>query len=371
MKLKPRWWTGLVLLPAAGLALSLAAALAPATAQAQVGQAAQDAARVPVRIHRVIAEASQSALAGLGSVRCRRTLELSFEQPGLIAEMAVEEGQQVKRGQTLARLDDRVLKAEVSARQAEVAAQENEVARLSEKKSEREKLFQSRAVTQSDLREAGFELAKAQSRLEAARAELAAAQAKLQGHALKAPAEGIILKRDGEVGEVVAPGQRKVLKLGECRQVLAEVEFGEKLYTRLTPGQGVIVTADALPGREFKGVIEAVAPEVEPKNRTFLVKAAVANPDLALKPGMFVRAQVKLDMPGGGETVWVPREALAADAGQRGTVTVIEGGRASAREVVLGRRDPQRVEVVSGLKPGEQVILSGPPEAAPAGAPRP
>jgi RND family efflux transporter MFP subunit len=271
----------------------------------------------------------------------------------------------------LARLDDRVLKAEVSARQAEVSAQENEVTRLGEKKSEKEKLFQSRAITQADLREAGFELAKAQARLEAARAELAAVTAKLQAHHLKAPVEGIVLKRDAEVGEVVAPGQRKLVKLGECRQVLAEVEFGEKLYTRLTPGLAVTVSADALAGREFKGVIEAVAPEVDPKNRTFLVKAAVANPDLALKPGMFVRAQVKVDLPGGGEAVWIPREGLTADAGQRGTVTVIEGGRATAREVPLGRRDAQRVEVVGGLKPGEQIFLSGPTEGAPAEAPRP
>jgi membrane fusion protein (multidrug efflux system) len=344
---------------------------APAPALAQSGQAAQDAGRVPVRVHRVMAEASQAGLTGLGSVRCRRTLELSFEQPGLIAEMAVEEGQQVKRGQVLARLDDRVLKAELASRQAEVAAQENEVARLGEKKSEKEKLFQSRAITQSDLRETGFDLAKAQSRLEAARAELAAAQAKLQAHALRAPAEGVILKRDGEVGEVVAPGQRKVLKLGECRQVLAEVEFGEKLYTRLTPGLGVAISADALAGREFKGVVEAVAPEVDPKNRTFLVKVAVANPELALKPGMFVRAQVKLDMPGGGDTVWIPREGLSSDAGQRGMVTVIEGGRAAGREVALGRREPQRVEVLSGLKSGEQILLAGPPEAGPAEAPRP
>jgi membrane fusion protein (multidrug efflux system) len=268
-------------------------------------------------------------------------------------------------------LDDRVLKAEVSARQAEVAAQENEVARLGEKKAEREKLFQSRAITQADLRETGFELAKARSRLEAARAELAAVTAKLQAHALKAPAEGIILKREAEVGEVVAPGQRKVLKLGECRQVLAEVEFGEKLYTRLTPGLGVMVVADAVPGREFKGVIEAVAPEVDPKNRTFIVKAAVANPDLALKPGMFVRAQVRLDLPGAGDTVWIPREGLAAEAGQKGAVTVIEGGRAASREVVLGRREPQRVEVLSGLKAGEQIVLAAPSGSGPAEAARP
>ncbi len=321
--------------------------------------AAQDAGRVPVAIHRVTAEQAQAGLTGLGSVRCRHTMELSFEQPGLIAEVAVEEGQLVKRGQVLARLDDRVLKAESAARLADLAAQETEAARLSEKKAEKEKLFQSRAITQADLRDTGFELDKAKARLEAARAESRALAAKLAGTVLKAPVDGVILKREMEVGEVASPGQRKTLKLGQCATVLAEVEFGEKLYSRLTPGLEVGVSADALPGRQFRGVVESVSPEVDPKNRTFMVKARVPNADLSLKPGMFVRAQVRVEAPAAEQSIWIPREALAADQGQRGEVMAIEDRKAVKRQVVLGRREGRRVEVLSGLKPGDQIILSG------------
>lgn len=348
--------------------LALTWGASPALA-APAGPPAVEPGKVPVKVVRV-AEETGGSLGGLGSVRCRQSLELSFETTGLISQVLVQEGDQVKKGQVLARLDDQVLSAELKAKQAESESAAAEVERLTAKKQEKEKLLQGRAATASEVREVGFELDKAQAKLRATRAESAALAARERGLVLKAPVAGTVVKRLSEPGEVVTPNsQRKVLKLADCRQVLCEVELGERLYTQIKPGQEVLLLADALPGRRFSGKVHAVGVEVDEKNRTFLVKVAVDNHDLALKPGMFVRASV---LAGGqAATLWLPPQALRDEKGELAEVTVIQDRRAVPRKVRLGRREPGRVQVLEGVSAGELVLVptSGDSEAPSEGRP--
>ncbi len=314
------------------------------------------------RVVRVVADEGGGMITGLGTARCRRSLEMGFEATGQIAAIPVEEGAKVVKGQVLARLDDRVLSAELKAKRAEVEASQAEVQRLAARAQEKEKLFQSRAATANEAREAGFELAKAQAKLEAAQAEVASLSARVESFILRAPMDGVVAKRISEPGEVVTPNGRKVLRFLDCRQVLAEVEFGERLYTRLAPGLEVTLVADALPGRRFNGKIHAISPEIDEKNRTFTVKVAVDNPDFMLKPGMFVRAAVQA--AGQGQTLWLPPEALTQVKGDEALVTVLEDRRPVERRVRLGRREPGRVEITGGASAGELVVLPSPGPAA-------
>lgn len=337
------------------LALLLAAPLAQAAAPPL-----PDPAKVPVKVVRVVEEAG-GGLSGLGSVRCRQSWELGFESIGLLSQVLVQEGDQVQKGQVLARLDGQVQEAEMRAKQAELAAAKAEVSRAESKKQEKEKLFQGRAATQSEVREAAFELERAQAKEQAAQAEVLALQAREKTLALKAPTAGVVIKRLSEPGEVVTPNSgRKVLKMADCRQVLAEVEFGERLYTQLALGQEVTLMADALPGRRFTGKVHAISPEIDDKNRTFVVKVAVDNKDFALKPGMFVRASVQA--PGQASTLWLPPQALRDDQGDQAEITMIQDRRASTRKVRLGRREPGRVQVLDGVAAGDLVVVPTPAE---------
>lgn len=325
--------------------------------------------RVPVKVVRVAEEAG-GGLSGLGSARCRQSLELSFEVIGLLSQVLVEEGELVQKGQVLARLDDKVQAAELQARQAEALAAAAEVERLKAKKEEKEKLFQGRAATQAEVREVGFELDKALAKQRASQAEVAAMQGREKNMVLKAPVAGVVLKRLSEPGEVVSPNSnRKVLKLGDCRQVLAEVELGERLYTQVRAGQEVTLMADALPGRRFAGKVHAVGVEVDEKNRTFVVKVAVDNPDLALKPGMFVRAS--LLAAGQAASLWLPPQALTQEQGDQAEVTVIQDRKATPRKVRLGRREPGRVQVLEGVAAGDLVLVPTPAEGEPPADRRP
>lgn len=349
-------------------ALALAAALAGAPGPAGAAPAPNPApeaggAGAPVRLVRVASDEAGGFITGLGTARCRQSLELGFDATGQISAMEAAEGQAVKKGQVLARLDDRVVSAEIKAKQAEVSAAQAEVERAAAKHEEKQKLYQGRAVTLNDVREAGFELAKARARLEAAQAEVGSLNARLAGMVLKAPVAGMIAKRISEPGEVVTPNGKRVLKLIDCALILAEVEFGERLYTRIALGQEVTLVADALPGRRFAGKVHGISPEVDDKNRTFTVKVAVENPEFLLKPGMFVRAA--LAPAAGPSSLWLPPEALSQVEGDLAIVTVIVERQPVQRRVRLGRREPGRVEIVEGVSAGETVVL--PPAPGPGG----
>lgn len=347
------------LLKSSLIALALAACLAgPAGAQNAAPEAGGPGQ--PVRLVRVAADEAGGFITGLGTARCRQSLELGFDATGQISAMNVEEGQAVKKGQVLARLDERMVAAEFKAKQAEVTAAKAEVERTAARLQEKQKLYEGRAATQNDVREAGFELAKARARLEAAQAEVAALEARLAGMVLKAPVAGVIAKRISEPGEVVTPNGKRVLKLIDCGLILAEVEFGERLYTRIIPGQEVTLAADALPGRRFTGKVHSISPEVDDKNRTFTVKVAVDNPEFLLKPGMFVRAALA-PAAAGPPSLWLPPEALSQVEGDQATITVIVERRPVQRRVRLGRREPGRVEIVEGVAAGETVALPSAP----------
>lgn len=304
----------------------------------------------------------QRSVGGLGTVRCRRTRSLGFAVAGVLVEAPLEEGAAVAKGQVLARLDDDVLSADLAAKRAETEEAAAEYKRQKAKRDDLAALVAARAATPAEAKEAGFALEAAGARLARVRAEGASLEVRLRQQVLRAPLDGVVLKRLAEPGEVVTP-QSPVLELGECATVLAEVEFGERLYHVLQAGQPAQLTADALPGKTFSGQVWAKSPMIDDKNRTFVAKVSVANPDLALKPGMFVRAVVAAGEP--ESVLWVPEASLHNDGGESAEVAVLVEGKPERRAVTLGRRAGGRAEVLSGLEAGDLVVM---PRGAPAPA---
>lgn len=337
--------------------ITLCLLLAPAPA----GAADQ---RAPVRLFRVGASPGYAGLAGLGTARCRRSLDLGFQVTGVLASVPVEEGQRVKKGQVLARLDDSVARAELKAARASLAKAEVEAAYRHKVAAEQEALLKARAVSRSDYDKARFEDGQAQAALELARAEVAGKKARIASMVLTAPVAGVVAARLAQPGEVVAPGSDhvKVVRLVACRTVLAEVDFPETHYTRLAPGLLVVVTADALGGREFLGRIKTISPEINEKDRTVRVKVLLENPDFLLRPGMFVRAAVL--GPADAE-LWVPKQAILARQGDAAVVEVADGKRRAKRRIELGVAKGDLLRVKDGLKPGELVLVPGPAGTAP------
>jgi membrane fusion protein (multidrug efflux system) len=129
----------------------------------------------------------------------------------------------------------------------------------------------------------------------------------------------------------------------------------ENFLAGLRDGLKVKASAAAFPGRDFIGTVTGVDSRIDPVTRSVTVRAAVPNADLALKPGMFLNVTLARDEH---DALMVPEAALVPEQ-SRQFLFVIEDGRATRREVRIGGRQPGRVEIVSGLAVGEQVIVEG------------
>jgi membrane fusion protein (multidrug efflux system) len=326
----------------------LLALLMAASAWAQSG-------KTSVRAFRVGGVPPAREVVGLGTVRCQKSLELNFPTSGVLAKVMVEEGDQVKKGQVLARLDDAVVRAEVAAKEAEVELARQKVEHLKDKKIGKEQLWKRNAISEGEVKDAVHLFLQAQTSLQQYKAQLRGLKARLRKMVLRSPVSGTVARRMAEPGEVVTMEQEPLIKLVSCKQVLAEVSYGEKLYLRIKPGMPVLLTADALPGKEFIGKVHAISPEVNDKDRTFVVKIQADNPGLILRPGMFVRAGLLRGKK--GEPVWIPQAAILAEVDGFGSIKLIKEGRTELMKVKLGPVKDGMVQIDKGLKAGDMVMV--------------
>jgi membrane fusion protein, multidrug efflux system len=338
--------------------LSLFAAFVILGFEACPGNAQAKSAGPPETVKAVKVQASSSAsITGMGSISCPHTCELGFDDTGVVSEILAEEGEEVQKGQTLARLDASVLSAEKATSEAKLAAATAEVKFYQNELNKKEKLFEKNAVSETDLNKATLELERAKASVDLARAELATAEARLNKKNLCAPISGIISQRHVDVGSVIMPGSNKVFSLIQCRTAYAEIDLGEKMFPLAKPGMPVKIQVDALEGKVFPGKVLRVAPQIDKKNRTFVLKISVDNIGGALKPGMFARAEIAPQTD--GQPVWIPKKAVMSSEDHRQYVFVVKDGVALRRQVRTGQNERERIEILNGLTIGDVVVVEG------------
>ncbi len=282
-----------------------------------------------------------------------RRAEVNARATGVVREVRVETGAKVEAGATLAVLES----ASVGADQSRVGAA-----------STRVRVAQAEHDRTVDLQKAGVsskkELLAARQELDAARSELAALRASLGmvgstkggGYALTSPIAGTVTRRAASIGQHVEVGGT-MFEVADTSTMWAEIEVPEQDIGLVAVGQSVTLFADALKGREFAGRVESIATEVDPHTRTVDVRASVDNPDGALRANMFARARIALG--GARPTVMVPRAAVQRAKGVPLVFVRVADDAFEARRVKLGLAEPDAVELVEGVKPGEAVVTEG------------
>ncbi len=275
----------------------------------------------------------------------RRTEEL-FRQ-GFVAQQAVD-----------------AARTEVAVQEARVRAAEEQLRLLRRGPSAEEVEVLRAQVRQAEvaLRQAQAQAEQARVSLEHARrvlaqSEVAVRQAEsvLAESVVRAPVGGLVAQRAVDPGDTVTPSTR-LLQLVRVDPAVVVVAVPEGELLALRPGTTVEVAADALGERRFPGKVVRVGPVLSVDTRTAEVHVEVTNRDGLLRPGMTARVRVELGRREG--VVTVPVEAVVRQ-GQRSVVFVVEDGVARARPVALGLSDGVRVEVRSGLRPGERVVVAG------------
>jgi Cu(I)/Ag(I) efflux system membrane fusion protein len=170
-----------------------------------------------------------------------------------------------------------------------------------------------------------------------------------------APQSGIILERNAIEGMKADPGQQ-LFKIADLSVIWALVDVPERDYPRIAPGQAVTLTARGMPERAFQGRVSLIYPQINRDTRTARVRVELQNPDLILRPDMYVEAEIDVAEPG---KVLVVPESAVLDFGLRKIVLLdLDDGRFAPRDVAIGRRGEGFVEIRGGLVDGEKVVTS-------------
>lgn len=311
--------------------------LIPALAFAQAGAPPF----IPVNMMKVSTTPVSNTVNAVGALIAEDSVVLRPEIDGRIDKLLFKEGQPVKKGAVLVRLDSAEQRARVAAAEADLKLAESRYRRSDELAAQN---FISRQA-----------LDEARANLDILRARLRQEQVALDKTVIRAPFDAVVGLRQVSPGAYVDKGD-DLVRLDALASLKLEVPVPEVQLPLVRIGQPVTLTVDALPGQSFSGKVHAIDPVVDPVSRNVRVRARIANPKGQLRPGMFARASA--DLGGRTHAILLPEQVVVPRADGSYVYLAVDG-KAELRKVTLGRREPGRVEIVSGVEAGDTVILDG------------
>jgi membrane fusion protein (multidrug efflux system) len=335
------WWQN----RSAGDTAPAGAGVDARTAPAAAGPGGGAAGPVAVEVGRVEAMVLEDDAQAVGSLRSHQGVMLRPEISGRVAQLGFRDGQRVRRGQLLVRLDDTLPQA-----QRQQALAQASIARTNLQRN-RELVAQG-FVSQSAVDQSA-------AALEVAEAQVALAEAQLARTRIVAPFDGIAGIRAVDLGDYVKDGA-DLVNVEDLSQVWVDFRLPERFIARVRPGQAVDVTLDALPGQRFRGQVDALDSLIDANGRSLLVRARIDNPGGVLKAGLFARTRIVFARR--EQALVVPEEALVPQGDRQWLVKVVDGpdGKVSKRvEARLGLRVAGKAEVLDGVAAGDLVVTAG------------
>jgi RND family efflux transporter MFP subunit len=340
------------------LSAVVAAALLLASCKGDDGASATETAEAIVTVGpENIAVATLSELRSgppvSGSLEPEQAATVRAEVGGSVLKMYADAGERVKRGQTLARLDDSALRDDFLSARSAVRSAETALA-LARRNAERaERLAQAGAVAERDLETARWDVTNAEGTLADAQARLSNAQERLADTQIRAPFDGIVSDRPADAGDVVQVGAA-LFSIVDPTRLRLEASVPAEQVGRLRTGTEVEFTVNGM-DRRITGRIERINPVVDPATRQVRIYVTIPNVDEALVGGLFAEGRVATDTK---RAVAVPVTAIDS-RGNTPMLHLLKAGRVSESVVRLGVRDEasELVEVVAGAAEGDTVLL--------------
>lgn len=290
----------------------------------------------------VTQEKIEDRISLVGNLQADESVEIKNQIAGVIEEIGFSEGQAVKQGQMLFMIDASKLKASLSQAQANLGLAQTTFDRLST-------LIKANAISQQ-------EYDQAQSDLQSRKAQIELINAQLKEAIISATFDGVMGERKVSLGQFVNQGTT-LTYLIQQNPMKAEFRIPERFLGQLKEGQGIEVRVAAYPDDSFKGEVYFIDPQVEELTRTALIKAKLPNPEGKLKRGMF--ANLNLIVSTREQALVVPETALIPKS-EDVFVFVVDGeNKAQMKKVKVGIRLVGKVEILEGLKAGDNVIVEG------------
>jgi RND family efflux transporter MFP subunit len=358
------------------------------TAQAKTG----DAARKSVRVELVRKDSVRRSVDVVGTLAAVDQVTISSEADGKVRRILADLGDRVKAGQVLIELDNEKQQYTYEQQQAALARSlaqygatdphqlpdiENtpdvrranaELVQATQAFDRATELHKRTLVSQQALDDARAALQSARSRYDGAlqsgkdlRASIQASEAamkladrQLRDTEIRAPFDGYVEKRLVNLGELVR-AQMPVMAVVRLDPLKVIAEIPEKMTPWISDGRPVELRVDAYPGRTFNGTVTRISPAVNTSTRAFPFEARIPNADAALKPGTFAR--VHLEIGKVDDVLTLPYAAIQYRYGVN-RVFVVAGDKLVVRELTIGERLGDRVEITSGVKADERVAVT-------------
>ncbi|HET6592658.1 MAG TPA: efflux RND transporter periplasmic adaptor subunit [Xanthomonadales bacterium] len=348
----------------------------------------------PVEVRTVVARKAQdgssagsaaTVLNASGYVTARRQATVSAKFTGRVTEVLIEEGMVVEEGQVLARLDDSNLQPALALAEAQrLSAQRGESetaallteAKLSLERSQR--LVEKKLTSQAELDRARAlaesleaQLARKQADVEVAARQVDISRQQVEDSIIRAPFAGVVVAKNAQPGEMISPisagggfTRTGIGTIVDMASLEIEIDVNEAYINRVEPGQAVVATLDAYPDWKIPCHVIAIIPTADRQRATVEVRVGFDELDPRILPDMGVKvafqeseAETQRSPAAGGLTL--PREAVRREQG-RDYVLVVRDGKVERRAVATGAANDVSVTVISGLAPGESVVIEGP-----------
>lgn len=305
---------------------------------------------VVVAVTTVQEESWLPSIRATGSLRAYQGVNVTAQEPGMVTTIYFDSGRKVSKGELLLQQYDADKQLTLKSLRAELS--------LAQKSYDRnQRLKGNQAVSQSQLDTTSSDLDRLTAQVESLEVSIA----KL---AIRAPFDGILGIRKVNVGQYIEPGD-DLVTLQALDPIHVEFPLPQNRLAQVWIGQPVQFDADAYPGIGFSGKVSAIEPLIDPDTRSFQVEAEASNPDLKLRPGMFVNTTLML--PANEKVLTLPQLAISYNP-YGNSVFVVEdvvgdkGGTSLVAKSVfvnLGEKRGDQVAILSGLEAGQRVVVAG------------
>ena len=333
-------------------------------------------------VSQVYPSQSLSLLNASGYIVAQRKAAVASKVTGRLVALFVEEGSRIHQGEVIARMEN----VDVSALKDQAAANLNTArATLEQVRTERDNAFKEyqryrqlmdkEYISRSDFeavetryRSAAEGVKASEAAAQAAEAALKNAEAGLDYTLIRAPFDGVVLTKNADIGDIVTPigaaatAKAAVVTIADMGSLQVEVDVSETSITMVRVGQPCDIQLDALPDRRFRGTVHAIVPTVDRTKATVLVKVRFLDKDPRMLPDMSAKVSFLSRNLTSGELkprLAANRSALLA-SGEGATAFLIEGNRVRRVPVKTGAPLGDMVEILSGLKSGDRLVMAPP-----------
>ena len=285
-------------------------------------------------------ERIEVGIEAIGTANSNEAVNVTSKISNIVTAIHFHDGEKVQAGDVLVELD----RAQATADHAAASADYTNSVNIFNRSRE---LMATQALSKA-------QYDQLEATMKANEAKVAAAKAKLGDTYIRAPFSGHVGLRRVSLGTLINPGT-VITTLDDTSVIKVDFSVPDNYVSELRAGQTLLATSTAYPSRRFEGRVVSVDSRIEPSTRSVTVRGIVPNADAALKPGMFLTVTLAKEQR---NALVIPEEALVPEQARQ-YVYVVGNERVAKREVRIGRREPGRVEVVSGVAEGERVVVEG------------